>query len=135
MEPVSRAYLRGLKAQTDEETRIKFVEHYVSQIYASAKQTARTTTQTSFQQQVLVVNPREETGLPCGIKGHNRNIRNNMSDILARLQSLFPDSIVEFKTLSKGQDGKLYDIADIDERMKPFIDSRHNQDFIIIDWS
>ena len=122
MEPVSRAYLRGLKAQTDEETRIKFVERYASDIYASAKQTARTTTQTSFRWQVEKV---------YGVF----SVRDNMSDILVRLRSLFPDSVVDFKSLSRGQDGKMYDIVDIDERMKPFIDTRYDQSFIVIDWS
>jgi hypothetical protein len=122
MEPVSRAYLLGLKAQTDEENRIRHVEQYVSNIYSQAKQTARTTTQTSFQYKVL-----QETG--------SFAFRDSIFDILARLRSLFPDSSIEYKSLSRGQDGKMYDIVNIDERMKPFINPRHNQDVIVIDWS
>jgi hypothetical protein len=122
MEPVSRAYLRGLKAQTDEENRIRHVEQYVSNIYSQAKQTARTTTQTSFQHQVQ--------------DHHGQNFMSDiMPDVLVRLQSLFPDSNVNFKTLSRGKDGKMYDIVNIDERMKPFIDTRYDQSFIVIDWS
>ena len=138
MEPVSRAYLRGLKAQTDEENRIKFVEQYVSQVYVEAKQTARTTTQTSFHKEVHFVNPAREDSLPIlpsGLKGQRRMVRDNIFDILGRLRTLFPDSSIEFKSLSRGQDGKMYDIVNIDERMKPFINPRHNQDVIVIDWS
>jgi hypothetical protein len=122
MEPVSRAYLRGLKAQTDEETRVRFVEQYVSNIYLQAKLTARTTTQTSIQFQ---------------LQDNNATIhmKDNIFDILSRLRSLFPDSSIEFKSLSRGQDGKMYDIAHIDEKMRPFINGRFNQDVIVVDWS
>jgi hypothetical protein len=123
MEPVSRMYLRGLKARADEENRVKYVEHYVTSVYSQVKRTATITTQTRFQYQV------EE---------HNNgqtSVRDNMPDILIRLQTLFPDSKVDFKTLSRGQDGKMYDINDVDERMKPFINTRFNQDFIVIDWT
>jgi hypothetical protein len=122
MEPVSRAYLRGLKAQTDEENRIRQVEQYVASIYSQVKNIATTTTQTRFQYQVQ--------------DHHGQNFMSDiMPDVLIRLHSLFPESNVHFKTLSRGKDGKLYDIANVDERMKPFIDSRYDQDFIVIDWS
>ena len=122
MEPVSRAYLLGLKAQTDEENRIRHVEQYVSNIYSQAKQTAQSSAQTSFQHRV-----QDHFGQLA--------IRDNIFDILARLRTLFPDSSIEYKSLSRGQDGKMYDIVNIDERMKPFINPRHNQDVIVSDWS
>jgi len=122
MEPVSRAYLLGLKAQTDEERRVKQIEQYVSNIYLQAKLTARTTTQTSIQYKVLQ-----------GTEGFA--LRDNIFDILSRLRTLFPDSSVGFNSLSRGQDGKMYDIANIDEKMKPFINPQYNQNVIIIDWS
>ena len=126
--PLSREYLRGLKAQTDEETRIRNVQNYAQQICNQVKQIARTTTQTRYQQEI---------GPDNGNPHHHGyfNVRYNMADILDKLQGMFPDSKVDFKSLSRGQDGKMYDIADIDERMKPFIDTRYNQDFIIVDWS
>ena len=62
-------------------------------------------------------------------------MKDNIFDILSRLRSLFPDSSVEFKSLSRGQDGKMYDIAHIDEKMRPFINGRFNQDVIVVDWS
>jgi len=122
MEPVSRAYLRGLKAQTDEENRIRLVEQYVTSVYGQVKNIATSTTQTRFQYQVH--------------NHHGQTVMSDiMPDILIRLQSLFPDSNVEFKPLSRGQDGKMYNISDIDDRMKPFINIQFNQDFIVIDWS
>jgi hypothetical protein len=120
--PLSREYLRGLKAQNDEAIRIRNIQNYAQHIYREVEQIAKTTTQTRFQQQVRNDNTQF-------------SMRDNVSDILGRLRSMFPDSKVDFKSLSRGQDGKMYDIADIDERMKPFIDTRYNQDFIIVDWS
>lgn len=122
MEPLTRNYLLGLKAQTDEENRVKIVQQYVQQIYNQVKQTATTTPETHYQQRVD-----HHTG--------HFSMRNNMSDILDRLRAMFPDSRVDFKSLSRGQDGKMYDIADIDERMKPFINPQLNQGFIVVDWS
>jgi hypothetical protein len=126
MEPVSREYLRGLRGKKIEENRVKFVDHYVTTVYSLVKQTATNTTQTLIQHQILYQ-----------VQDHNGQIsvRDNMPDILFKLQNLFPDSKVDFKTLSRGQDGKMYDVADIDERMRPFIDTRNKQDFIVVDWS
>ena len=119
--PVTREYLLGLKAQTDEETRVKNVNSHVQNIYQQVMNTATTTTQKRYQQQ---------------IQNYGQfSVRDNMPDILDKLRGLFPDSKVDFKSLSRGQDGKMYDIADIDERMKPFINTQFNQDFIVIDWS
>ena len=119
---LSREYLRGLKAQNDEAIRIRNIQNYAQNIYRQVEQIAKTTTQTRFQQEVRNDNTQF-------------SMRDNVPDILGRLRSMFPDSKVDFKSLSRGQDGKMYDIADIDERMKPFIDTRYNQDFIIVDWS
>lgn len=125
MEPVSRDYLRGLKAQKDEEARIHFVETQVRNIYHLAKQLAEKSNETTFQYQI--------TGRFDN--DYRIQIESNMSDILTRLRSLFPDSNIEYKTLSRAQDGKMYDIRDIDERMKPFINTKFNQQFIVVDWT
>jgi hypothetical protein len=128
MEPLTRQYLLGLKAQVDEETRVRNVQSYVSQICSNVKQIATTTPQTRFQQKVAP---------DIGNAPHHGyfNVRHSMPDILDKLRGVFPDSKVEFKCISRGQDGKMYDIADIDERMKPFINPQFNEDFIIVDWS
>lgn len=121
MQPITRDHLLNLKAQTDEETRIKNVHGYAQSIYQQVMNTARTTTQTRYQQQVQN-------------HGGQFSVRDNLPDILDKLRGLFPDSKIDFKSLSRGQDGKMYDIADIDERMKPFINTQFNQDFIVVDW-
>jgi len=121
MQPIFREQLLGLKAQTDEETRLQNVKGFAQHIFQQVMATAKTTTQTRYQHLVQKHNP--------------QYIRDNMPDILDKLRGLFPDSKVDVKSLSRGQDGQMYDIADIDERMKPFIKTQYNQDFIVIDWA
>ena len=136
MQPLSREYLLGLKIQNDEKNRIFFIDQQVQQIYFKVKQIAETTTNTSFKQEVPNINPREkEEHKQRGTIHPHQYFRDNMGDILNKLKEIFPDSNIEFKTLSRGQDGKMYDIKDIDEKMKPFINISLNQDFIIVDWS
>jgi hypothetical protein len=137
MEPLSREYLRRLKAQTDEKNRIFFIDQQVQQIYLKVKQTAETTTNTSFKQEVPNINLKvyEQHKQQTGTIHPHQYFRDNIEDIINKLKEIFPDSSVEFKRLSRGQDGKMYDIKDIDEKMKPFINISLNQDFIIVDWT
>jgi hypothetical protein len=136
MQPLSRENLLGLKIQKDEKNRIFFIDQQVQQIYFKVKQIAETTTNTSFKQEVPNIHPREkEEHKQRGTIYPHQYFRDNMGDILNKLKEIFPDSNIEFKTLSRGQDGKMYDIKDIDEKMKPFINISLNQDFIIVDWS
>jgi hypothetical protein len=37
--------------------------------------------------------------------------------------------------LSRGNDGKMYDITNIDEKMRPFINRNYDRTYIVIDWS
>jgi len=121
MQPITRDHLLSLKAQTDEKTRLQNIQGYTQNIYQQVINTATTTTQTRYQVQIPI---------------HGQfSARDNMPDILDKLRGLFPDSRVNFKALSRGVDGKMYDIVEIDERMKPFVNTQFNQEFIIIDWS
>jgi hypothetical protein len=59
----------------------------------------------------------------------------NMFDILRGLQNLFPECTVSHTLLSKGTDGKFYDISTLDEKLLPFVNRALDQSFIVIDWS
>jgi hypothetical protein len=59
----------------------------------------------------------------------------NMRDILSGLQELFPGCSVSNTTLSKGTDGKFYDISTLDEKVLPFINRDLDQSFIVVDWT
>jgi len=121
--PLSRQYLLGLKAKTDEETRMKNVQQYAQHIYQQVKQTATTTTQTHYQQQV-----QPDNGNPHAYGYFNT--RYSMPDILDRLRSMFPDSKVEFKSLSRGVDANGVVVSNY-----AVVNTQFNQDFIVIDWS
>ena len=128
--PVLREKLRGLKAEEEEKMRIMKerqrldnVEQCVRQFYNEAINYAKTNTNTTY---TYMLPPRNH-----GLDFH----RDNMVDILMGLRDLFPDCSIKNTTLSRGQDGKMYDISTMDEKLRPFIDSRYNQDSIIIDWS
>ena len=60
---------------------------------------------------------------------------NNKDDIINGLKILFPDCSIDYKMLSRGNDGQMYDITNIDEKMRPFINRQHDQAHIVIDWS
>lgn len=59
----------------------------------------------------------------------------NIKDILAGLEDLFPDCSVSHTLLCQAKDGKLYDIAHLDEAVLPFVDRALDQSYIVIDWS
>ncbi len=59
----------------------------------------------------------------------------NMSDILAGLRNLFPDCTVSHTLLCQAKDGKMYDVAKLDDAVLPFVDRALDQSYIVIDWS
>jgi hypothetical protein len=129
--PILREKLRGLKAEEEEQMRImkerqrlSHVELYVKKLYDDAINYAKTNTNTSYTYM-----------LPQRNHGNPEFYRDNMVDILHALRHLFPDCLIRNTTLSRGQDGKMYDISKMDEKLLPFIDSRYNQESIIIDWT
>ena len=128
--PILREKLRGLKAEEEERARImketqrlSQVERCVKQLYDNAINYAKTNTNTSYTYMLPQRNNCQDFH------------RDNMVDILHELRLLFPDCSIKNTTLSRGQDGKMYDISTMDEKLRPFIDSRYNQESIIIDWT
>lgn len=59
----------------------------------------------------------------------------NIPDILDGLRNLFPDCSVSHTLLCQAKDGKMYDIAKLDESVLPFVDRALDQSYIVIDWS
>lgn len=136
---MSRDAMRELKANTEEAARVQQVKQIVQQVYQAAVQTARSTTNTSYNHQV----PRGPA------HQYQNNITNrvnqdivtdpfyvkNMPDILVGLQVLFPGCDVSHTLLSKGTDGKMYDISKLDDKVLPFVNRALDQSYIVIDWS
>ena len=132
--PVLREKLRGLKAEEEERAlimketqRLSHVERCVKQLYNDAINYAKINTNTSYTYM-----------LPQRNNGQDFH-RDNMVDILHVLRHLFPDCSIKNTTLSRGQDGKMYDINKLDESMRqillnPSYNTKvHEQ--IVIEWS
>uniref|UniRef100_A0A6C0ANQ4 Uncharacterized protein n=1 Tax=viral metagenome TaxID=1070528 RepID=A0A6C0ANQ4_9ZZZZ len=127
--PMSRDMMRELKAKTDENNRLTLVERYVKIMYESAINTARTSINTQWRA--------EFHNGQGGQLLDGRFIITNIDDILRRLQDLFPDCSVDFKslTMARGPDGQMHDISTLDEKALMFIGNRQVTQCITIDWS
>lgn len=124
--PMSKESMQKLKAEEDEKNRNKKIKEIVSNIYNSAIYMAKTTSNTSFQYEIP--------------KNNNNNCLdifyiNNRDEIVKILQELFTDCSVSFSILSRGNDGKMYDISKMDEKVIPFINRQFDKSYIVIDWS
>jgi hypothetical protein len=125
--PISRDSMRILRAQTLEDQRKRQIHNIVTQIYGNTLSTATNTNDVRHLYGLHgIANPLLEFH------------RTNMLEILAEVQSLFPDCAVEHTTLTMAtaRDGKLYDISKIDEILKPFImNPGRSMEYIVVDWS
>jgi hypothetical protein len=127
--PMSKESMQKLKAEEDEKNRNKKIKEIVSNIYNSAIYTAKTTSNTSFHHEIPMNNTYK----------HDNSLNifyiNNKDEIVKILQELFTDCLVSFSILSRGNDGKMYDISKMDEKVIPFINREFDKSYIVIDWS
>ena len=120
--PVSREHLRSLKEKIDKEIHFQQIDKYVRHIYSSAVNKAQSSTDTYYQYTRI-----------------DESMRKNMQEILDTLKSLFPDCRVEYQHTIGGNDGKLYDINNLDESSRQILlnpsykTKVHEQ--IVIEWS
>lgn len=138
--PITRDTMRGLKAKTDEERRIQKVEIIVSQIYEKAIVQAMTTADTKYKYRVpMPIVPRVGY-LPREVPHQNEWAtvhKDNMTEIVSKLRDLFPMCAVEYKsvTMAMGNNGKMQDVSDLDEKSLSFIKNSQTNSYIIVDWS
>jgi len=148
LEPFSRANMRYLKEQKDEEGHQRKLEEVVRNIYTSAVSFAERNAEASYTfcfpntYQSLVNIP---STIPSNVYQSiqfqitKEYIVGNMDEILGRLRALFPECSVEYKKLSMAmaRDGKEYDISNLDEKLRPFINTQRavTKEYIVIDWS
>ena len=122
--PIFRQSLQSMKAIKDEENRINQINKIVRQIYSNVISQAETKSDTKYQYEIPYIrNQKDEFFIK------------NMPEIITGLQKLFLDCTIEHTTLTRGHDGKMYDISKMDEKVRVFINNRENKDYIIIDWS
>jgi hypothetical protein len=126
LNPISRDEMRQRKAVRDEALRAQQVSQFIRQIYNNATQIADSTSETVYR-----------------FDARQTNIQHilmaNMDEIINSLRTLFPDCLVEYKSVTTvtGNDGKQYDLSTLDEKLRPFINMRSQQtnNSIIIDWT
>ena len=58
----------------------------------------------------------------------------HMPTILKTLSKLLPDCMVSHTLLTRGKDGRLYDISRIDDKLLPIVDNVLEQSYIFIEW-
>lgn len=120
IQPISRIDLQQLKAKKDEQNRLNQINQIVNHIYSVVVNVAGSKIVTSYNHPI----PRQA-----------EFYEKNKDDIINGLKTLFPDCLIDYKMLSRGNDGKMYDITNIDEKMRPFINRQHDQVHIVVDWS
>jgi len=132
LQPISRDFLRGRKAAKDEELLYEKVKHCITQLHSVILRKAESSTDTFYQYQLPPCPVSKATRLPVsGPEFH----RDNMKLILEGLRLVFPDCLIEHATLVMAQDGKLYDISKLDDKMLPFINRQQSAEYIVVDWS
>ena len=156
-QPMSRSMMQELKSKKDEEARTGQINLIIEEIYKEAVEVAGTTTEIYYiheipSTQMLHQPPSyrrermKQYASTLGRVGSRINLPyyqgapdpfyiKNMPDILAGLQKLFPDCSVSHTLLCQGKDGKMYDVAKLDDSVLPFVDRALDQSYIVIDWS
>ena len=156
---MSRDAMRGFKAKVEEEKRVQQIKEIAKSIYWAATAQAQKTTESVYKYTVpltrqvvpaepVVLNttsmtPKEAMFMTQQALHQKTRVVNapsefhtkNMPDILQELREMFPECMVKHARLVKGQDGKMYDMDTIDDKVLPFIDQSQSQEYITIDWS
>lgn len=133
--PLSREHMRSLKSQKDEENRIKLLTECITYIYKHAVQTAEKTSETRYQYIIEYTQKNMAKKNIDKLAISNDFIRANITDVQSGLQSLFPGCLVEHTILTRGHDGKMYDILKMDKKVLQFINVAQTEECIVIDWS
>jgi len=139
----SRDALRGMKAQVDEEKRLQGVRGIIERIHCYVVNQARTTKDTKYKYAVpaqFISTPVYPAYLSREIPAQNDQAafhQANMPDILKGLEELFPGCFVAFTsiTMAQGNDGKMYDVSDLDDKALAFVNNAQKNSYIVIDWT
>ena len=128
--------MRVLKAKVDEEARLKRIDSIVRGIYTQAVGAAQKG-ESSFKMEIPKTSQMrtDANNRQYHLHASDPFYIENMREILSGLQELFPACTVSNSTLSKGTDGKFYDISTLDEKVLPFINRALDQSFIVVDWT
>ena len=127
---MTRAQMSQLKERVIEETRANKIQSIVGKIYSKSLYAAKNGLKT-YEYQIPLDYDMQSKRLSSSNTFHVKY----MNEILASLRELFPDSRVAHTLLAQGRDGRLYDIATMDDRVLPLVDSALSNSYIVVDWS
>ena len=121
--------MRGAKAKAEQGVRLQVIHTIVKEIYEAAVRLAKGSSETSYSYPLSNTTYHNHGTLT------SKSIQAVMPDILSRLQELFPGCAVTHAEFAKRQDGKLYGISTMEEKVLAFVDKHELQEYIVVDWS
>ena len=136
---MTRESMRGLRANTVEETRVRQINHIIKTIHSAAICHAKTTSETSYQCVVQEIRcPLDYAEKPLAFDTQDK------ADILWGLEKLFPHCIIGYKSLLWNQiervpirnpmDGRVIDISTVNSQVPQLINNITQRECIVIDW-
>jgi hypothetical protein len=127
--PVSRQEMREAKAKAEEGARLQVINTIVSEIYTAAVKKAKGSSERSYTYPLTNTTYHNYGTLT------SKSVQAAMPDIITRLEDLFPGCAVTHAEFAKGQDGKLYGISTMEEKVLAFVNKQELQEYIVVDWS
>jgi len=116
---VTNNTLRTLRS--DEERRLFKIDSIVKSIYPLVLHNAKYTSDKTYNHEIKFADRVFYTA--------------NMTAILAGLKELFPDAYIAHTLLSPGDDGKMYDVARLNDATLRRVSKANDNTYIVIDWS
>jgi hypothetical protein len=119
MLPVICETLRTLRA--DEERRLFKINSIVQSIYPVVLHTAKYTSYKAYNHEIKFADRVFYVA--------------NMGAILAGLKELFPDAYIAHTLLAPGDDGKMYDVARLNDVRLHRVSKANENSYIVVDWT
>lgn len=123
--------MSALKHAADLETHAKQVKNLIGEFYEHAISKAKRSTETETSIQLEGYGDFYDSVTKTAIKFTAKD----KDDLLTGLRELFPDSLVEYQILSRGDDGKMYDISKMDDTTLSWGMKYLSKEYLVIDWS
>jgi hypothetical protein len=116
---VTNNTLRTLRS--DEERRLYKINSIVQSIYPHVLHTAKNTSDKAFYHEIQFADRVFYT--------------TNMGALLAGLKELFPDAYIAHTLMAPDANGKMYDVARLDDATLRRVSKANENSYIVIDWS
>ena len=124
--PVTRFDMLHMKEKEDEKKRWNVIANIVTSFYNEAIKLAKNSKKTEF---IFSIKNRQ----CCG---DEKFLIDNKDDIISTLKKYFQDCDIEYRTYScsRGDNGFMVDITNMDEKMLECFDVNQNETMIVMFW-